>query len=181
MCYLFTSSRLGFRNWQDDDMATMAAINSDNEVMKYFPATLTSEETFAFVTRMKIMFGKKGYCYFAVDQLADEKLIGFIGLCDQTYEADFTPCVDIGWRLDKKFWNKGYATEGAKRCISYGFVELGLQTVIATAPVINAKSIHVMDKLGMAKRSEFIHPKLSHDKRLERCVCYELGVKSYRQ
>ncbi len=50
---------------------------------------------------------KRGYCYFATDELTSGKFIGFIGLMYQNYEADFTPCVDIGWRLAKKYWGKG--------------------------------------------------------------------------
>lgn len=176
--YIFTSERLGFRNWTDDDILLMSAINADPEVMEFFPSVVTSEQTAAFIQRMKDMFATNGYCYFAVDRLEDNTFIGFIGLCHQDYEAPFTPCVDIGWRLNKKSWLKGFATEGAKRCLQYAFEDLLLNNIKSIAPAINAKSIHVMQKLGMQKQLDFIHPKLKDNKRLKHCVCYEINNKN---
>ena len=94
--YLFTSERLGFRNWNDSDIEKMAAINNDPDVMEFFPATATYSQTADFIVRMKTMFTEKKYCYFAVDELSSGNFCGFIGLCDQNYEASFTPCTDIG-------------------------------------------------------------------------------------
>ena len=95
--------------------------------------------------------------------------IGFIGLSEQTFEASFTPCVDIGWRLSKKEWNKGYATEGAKKCLDYAFNHLNIEKVNAMKrPKINLKSVQVMKKAGMQKISDFVHPLLIHDERLKR-------------
>ena len=172
--YLFQSDRLGFRNWIDSDISKMIDISSNPDVMQFFPAIATKIQTVEFIDRMKLMYIEKGYCYFAVDQLKDESFIGFIGLYYQTYESQFTPSVDIGWRLNKKCWNKGLATEGAKKCLDYGFNKLGLKNIIATAPIINIKSIRVMEKVGMKKLTEFKHPRLKSDKRLEDCVCYEI-------
>ena len=87
------------------------------------------------IDKMKLMCVEKGYCYFAVDQLNDGSFIGFIGFCYQTYESQFTPSVDIGWRLNKKYWNNGFATEGAKKCLDYGFNKLGLKNIISTTPI----------------------------------------------
>ena len=74
---------------------------------------------------MKLMFAEYGFCYFAVDELSNYEFIGFIGLSHQDYDVEFTPFIDIGWRLDKNYWGKGFATEGAKRCLAYGFNHLG--------------------------------------------------------
>jgi RimJ/RimL family protein N-acetyltransferase len=172
--YLFTSERLGFRNWVDTDIPLMTAISADPEVMEYFPAPATPEQTLAFINRMKQMFADEGYCYFAVDLLATGNFIGFIGLCKQTYEASFTPCVDIGWRLDKAFWNHGYATEGAKRCLQFGFEQIGLTNIKAIATATNLKSFRVMEKIGMRKQLAFQHPMLIGDPRLANCFCYEI-------
>lgn len=174
--YIFTSQRLGFRNWTEADIPLMAAISADIDVMEFFPAVATSEQTAAFIERMKIMFTESGYCYFAVDRLEDNTLIGFIGLCYQDYDAPFTPCIDIGWRLGKDFWNKGYATEGAQRCLQYAFQDLKLKNIKAAAPAINTKSIGVMKKIGMRKQLDFIHPRLLDNERLKHCVCYEMDA-----
>lgn len=173
--YLFTSERLGFRNWHDSDIDNMSAINNDPDVMEFFPARVTRDQTADFITRMETMIAEKKYCYFAVDELASGNFCGFIGLCDQNYEASFTPCTDIGWRLDKKYWNKGYATEGAKRCLDYGFRDIQLSNIKATSTLINVKSIRIMQKLGMKQQLFFNHPRLKGDTRLESCVLYEIG------
>ena len=173
--YLFKSERLGFRNWKDDDIPKMQKISGDHEVMEFFPAVSTIEQTTDFVHRMRLMYSENGFCYFAVDELESEAFIGFIGLCKQTYKSEFTPCVDIGWRLDTRFWGKGYATEGAKRCLNYAFHELGLKNIKSVAPKINWRSVHVMEKIGMKQQLEFKHPALKHNKRLEDCVCYQIA------
>ena len=170
--YLFKSNRLGFRNWLDTDLENLAAINADKEVMEFFPCTRTREETMAFIQRMQKQYEEKGYCYFAVDTLVDGNLIGFIGLSEQNYVADFTPCIDTGWRLAKSAWNKGYATEGAKRCLEFGFETLHLDKIYAIAPVVNTKSQRVMMKIGMHKVKTFDHPQLLDNAGLRKCHLY---------
>ncbi len=172
MTYLFHSARLGFRNWSDADIDPMAAISADEEVMKYFPAVATFEQTTAFISRMQEEFAEKGYCYFAVDELSTNTFIGFIGLSWKTFEADFTPCVDIGWRLSPSAWNKGFATEGAIRCLDYAFDTLRLDKVYSMAPKVNTPSEHVMQKAGMIKIGEFEHPLLQDQPELRQCVLY---------
>lgn len=170
--YLFSSERLGFRNWIEDDVQEMISINSDAEVMAYFPSIQDEHQTIAFVKRMQDQFHEKGYCYYAVDRLDNSAFIGFIGLLWQTYQSDFTPCVDIGWRLKKPEWNQGFATEGAKRCLAYAFNDLNIETVYAVAPKVNLKSAHIMQVIGMEKLGEFDHPLLPNDLRLQRCVVF---------
>lgn len=173
--YLFQSKRLGFRNWQESDIEMMAQINSDKDVMEFFPAIQSVKQTRDFVKRMQKQFAEKDFCYFAVDKLEDYRFIGFIGLSEQNYEADFTPCIDIGWRIKREEWGKGFATEGAKRCIDYAFYDLSLKKIYAVAPVVNAKSEHIMKKIGMRKTKEFKHPLLKADKKLQDCVLYEIN------
>jgi 2-polyprenyl-3-methyl-5-hydroxy-6-metoxy-1,4-benzoquinol methylase len=123
---------------------------------------------------MQKMFSENGYCYFAVDTLEGNDFIGFIGLCQQEYDVEFSPFVDIGWRLDKKYWGKGLATEGAKKCLEYAFNKLDIKSIKSTAPLVNKDSINVMEKIGMKKLLDFEHPKLLENERLVNCVCYEI-------
>lgn len=111
--YLFTSLRLIFRNWVEDDVMPLTELNQDPAVMKYFPSMQSEQQTREFILRMKSQCQEKGFCYFAVDQLGDKSIIGFIGLSVQTFDSDFTPSIDIGWRLKRTAWSNGYATEGA--------------------------------------------------------------------
>lgn len=173
--YIFTSERLGFRNWISTDLDLLAEINTDDEVMQFFPKKLDFTESKNFMERMQRNYHKRGYCYFAVDELASGKFIGFIGLLYQEYEAHFTPCVDIGWRLSRNFWRKGYASEGAIRCLKYGFDNLNLNTIYSVAPASNFKSEGVMKKIGMEKVDVFKHPLLNDFPHLEECVLYKIS------
>jgi RimJ/RimL family protein N-acetyltransferase len=175
--YLFTSERLGFRNWNLTDIDKMHEINSDEKVMAFFPNIPTKEQTTEFVERMKKQFEDKGFCYFAVEKLECGEFIGFIGLSEQNYEADFTPCIDIGWRIKSSEWNKGFASEGAKKCLDYALDELKLENIYSIAPKINTKSERIMVKIGMKKQSEFEHHFLKNNDRLRTCVLYKTETK----
>ncbi len=173
--YLFTSVRLGFRNWIDADIKKMHHINSDKEVMAFFPSILTLNQTSNFVERMQTSFKENKYCYFAVELLDTKEFIGFIGFTNQTFKSDYTPFVDIGWRLKKSTWNKGFATEGAKACLDYGFNTLNFKTVFAIAPKLNVKSHLIMKKIGMKKYTTFLHPNIKDGNPLKECVLYEVS------
>ena len=173
--YLFTTSRLGFRTWQNFDLGPFAAINADPEVMRFFQKPLSTDETLAMMERMQRMYEDRGSCYFAVDHLGTRQLIGTIGLGWKTFEADFTPCVDIGWRLDRKFWNQGFSTEGALACIQYG-KSLEIKEIVSMASQGNTPSIRVMRKIGMDYWKNFDHPDLVAYPQLNPCVLYRISV-----
>lgn len=172
--YLFTSERLGFRNWQHSDIDAMHEISSDPEVMEYFPSIQTKTHTIDFIERMQQQFNKNRFCYFAVEILSTKEFIGFIGICEQVYDVDFNPSVDIGWRLHKTFWFNGYATEGAKACLHYASQVIGLKKIVSVATKSNIPSISVMRKIGMTKVKEFEHPLLINFSDLKDCILYEI-------
>lgn len=172
--YIFTSERLGFRDWLKEDLEVFAALNADRDVMEHFPKPLTKKETAAFIKRLQKLYSDRGYCYFATELLETGELIGFIGLAYQDFEAEFTPATDIGWRLKKSAWGKGYATEGAKLCLDYAFNELKLESVIAICPIRNSKSQRVMKKIGMTKMGVFKHPRLKEYPGQATCFWYEI-------
>ena len=173
--YTFTSARLGFRNWNDSDLDIMTTINADVDVMEHFPSIQSREVTLSFIERMQKQFVENGFCYYAVELLEKNEFIGFIGLSKQEYNAGFeTPFIDIGWRLKKSTWNKGYATEGAKRCLEYAFKTLKLKIIYAIVTSNNDKSMRVMEKIGMKKHSTFMHPLIADDSNLKECVAYKI-------
>lgn len=150
----------------------MAALNADPLVMRYFPSTYDRDHTAKFIERNIAMLADYGYCYFAVDQLEDQEFIGFIGLAYQDYEASFTPCTDIGWRLAHQYWGRGYATEGAKACLDYARTKIPNQEVVAVATSSNILSIRVMQKIGMQYDHTFTHSQLLDYPNLKECVLY---------
>lgn len=171
--YLFTSDRLGFRAWKTSDLDALHKIFSNERVMRYFPKTLSKEETAAFIVRMQEMQQAHGHCFFATELKDSGILTGFIGLSIQDFKASFTPLKDIGWRLDPQFWRQGYATEGAGRCMEFAQNTLGWTEVYAIAPEINTPSRGVMEKLGMQKLRSFKHPKLDDHPHLQECLLYK--------
>ena len=154
----------------------MAGLCSDAEVMKYFPSALSIDETEQLLTILVKHYGEYGYTYYAVDELMPGKLIGLIGLKKQTYKAHFNPSVDIGWRLARKYWGKGYATEGATACLKHGIEELSIPEIVAVAPAVNLASISVMRKIGMKYSGTFEHPALVNSPRLKPCVLYKASA-----
>ncbi|MBT8233762.1 MAG: GNAT family N-acetyltransferase [Saprospiraceae bacterium] len=172
--YIFKSQRLGFRNWKDSDIEALHEINSDKKVMEFFPRIKTKEESSNFMKRMQNQFETRGYCYFATDLLEENKMIGFVGLAYQTYEAPFTPAVDIGWRLNKNYWGKGYATEGAKACLDFAFNALNINEVISLASAINIPSINVMKKINMEYQYDFEHALLVEYPKISKCSLYKI-------
>ena len=81
--------------------------------------------------------------------------MGFIGLNYTAWEAHFTPAVEVGWRLGSQYWDKGYATEGARGLIQRAFARPEVRRVVATALIDNRASIRVMEKAGLKRLREF--------------------------
>ncbi len=171
--YLFTSARLGFRNWKGSDLGALIRLNADPVVMRHFPATLTPEESRSLLLGLQSHLSLRGYTYYATELLSTGEFIGFTGLKYQEFQGPFTPATDIGWRLRKEAWGQGYATEGARRCLEHAFA-LGLERVVSFCPVRNVASERVMQKAGMEKMGEFRHPGLKDHTHLNPCVWYEV-------
>lgn len=171
---MFRSERLIFRTWSDQDVPAFAAINADRQVMRYFPAPLSVEETRAMITRLQEHQAEHGYCFWACEQRSDRQLIGMIGLSRPKMETAFTPCVEIGWRLHPSFWGKGLATEGAQACLDHGWNVLGLDEIVSFTAGINVPSIRVMERIGMVADGTFVHPKIPADHRLQPHVLYRI-------
>ena len=174
---MLQTQRLILRNWQQSDLEPFAQMNADAEVMKYFPATLSRSESDALVERIENHHRVHRFGLWAVEERATGAFIGFIGLNVPTFEAHFTPTVEIGWRLAKAFWGKGYATEGARSAIDYGFEVMGLTEIVSFTAQLNLRSIAVMERLGMTHQEadDFEHPRLPSGHPLQRHVLYRLN------
>lgn len=170
--YVIRTERLGLRNWTENDVQPFLEMNQDPEVMRYFPKQLSEEETREFIGRMQRNFSEFGFCYFAADVLESSEFIGMIGILHQTFESEFTPSVDIGWRLKRSAWGKGYATEGAKACLTYAFQTAGIPEVFSFASLGNKASEAIMKKIGMEHVGHFQHPKIMDHEELRDCVVY---------
>jgi len=128
--------------------------------MRYFPAALSRTESDALYERIRLGWEQNGFDLWAVERREDTSFIGFIGLSVARFDAHFTPCVEIGWRLVRSAWGCGLATEGASRALEFGFSRLGLGEIVAFTAATNLRSRRVMERLGMRRdpRDDFEHP-----------------------
>lgn len=173
--YFFTTSRLGFRAWREADREPFSIMNADPSVMEFFPNVLTPSESDSLVRKIEKNFEVYGYGLWAVELLKTKEFIGFIGLSHPTFQADFTPCVEVGWRLAFEFWDQGYATEGAKACLKYGFTNLNLPEIVSFTSALNVRSINVMKKIGMCEAGDFFHPTVNPNSSLSKHVFYKIS------
>ena len=109
MVYIETPPLL-LRDWKEEDILPFVRMNSDKEVMEFFLTTLTEEETMAFYCRIRKEFEEYGYGLYAVECKETQNFLGYVGFHNIAFESDFTPGVEIGWRLCRDAWGKGYAT-----------------------------------------------------------------------
>ena len=168
-----STDRLLLRRWRDADRTPFAALNADRVVMEHFPSPLTRAESDALADRIEAAMADRPFGLWAVEVPDEAPFIGFVGLSVPNFEAAFTPCVEIGWRLARPFWGRGYATEAARRALAYGFEELELAEIVSLTAVQNVRSQRVMQRLGMVQDGEFDHPKIPGH-RLERHVLYRI-------
>lgn len=154
------TKRLLLREWRDADLDPFVAINADPVVMQFFPETYTEERTHRFVERIRERWAELGYGLWAVERKDSGRFIGYIGLWPATFPAHFTPAVEVGWRLAADQWGHGYATEGARAALDYGFNTVGLDEIVSFTAAINVRSWRVMERLGMRRDvdGDFEHP-----------------------
>lgn len=168
--------RLFLRGWRDGDREPFAALNADPLVMRYFPATLTRAQSDAFADRNEAHLARYGFGLRAVEIPGVTPFAGYVGLAVPAFEAAFTPCVEIGWRLDRAFWGQGYATEAAHAVVTFAFETLRLRELVSFTVPDNVPSRRVMEKLGMKRdpAEDFEHPGLPVGHALRRHVLYRL-------
>jgi len=168
------------REWTDEDLAPFALLNADPEVMRYFPASLRPEESDALARRIRADLDSRGWGLWAVEVLdgPSRGFAGFAGLAAPRFEAPFTPAVEIGWRLARRFWGHGYATEAARAVLAVAFGRLALDEIVSFTTADNHRSRAVMTRLGMSRNpaDDFDHPSLPSGHPLRRHVLYRLSA-----
>lgn len=170
------TERLLLRPWRPADRTPFAQLNADSRVMEYLGATLDRAASDAFVDRIETGFTEHGFGLWAVEVKGGAPFIGYVGLSVPRFEAHFTPCVEIGWRLEASAWGHGYASEAARAALAFGFEERELPEIVAFTTAANRRSRQVMERLGMHHRvqDDFGHPALPTDHPLRPHVLYRL-------
>jgi RimJ/RimL family protein N-acetyltransferase len=160
---LIETPRLILRPWRQSDLALFAELNADPAVMRLLGGALSREESDAYVRRAEAHFADHGFCKWAV------------GLSHVRFQASFTPAVEVAWRLDRRYWGRGYATEAALASVDDGFRRVGLKAIVAMTTLGNHSSMRVMERLGMTRSIEFDHPRYPEGHPLCRHVLYRLA------
>lgn len=172
------TERLILRSWRDADYPAFAALNADAEVMEFFPATLSRRESDALALRIRERIEAEGLGFFAVEEKATGRFIGMVGPSVPPYGAELPcgPCTEVGWRLSRAAWGKGYASEAAAASLDFAFDVLGRDEVVAFTAAQNERSQAVMRRIGMTRDEscDFDHPLLPADHRLSRHVLYRI-------
>ncbi len=155
--------RVLLRAWREGDLEPWVALNSDAENLRFFPRLYSAEESRASHTRIRDLLNENSFGLWAAEERSSGQFMGFVGLARQEIPGvSFMPCHEIGWRLDKKYWGKGYATEAAQVVLNFGFGEVGLKEIFSFTAAQNLPSINVMRKIGLHERPElnFAHPRI---------------------
>jgi RimJ/RimL family protein N-acetyltransferase len=169
--------RLHLRQWRLSDQTPLAALNADPRVMEYYPKPLTRQESDAFASRIQAHFEQFGFGLWAVEIPDVAPFAGFVGLAVPSFEAPFTPCVEIGWRLAAEHWGNGYATEAARTVLAFAFEALELGEVVSFTTANNGRSRRVMERIGMSRypADDFDYPTLPEGHRFRRHVLYRIS------
>jgi ribosomal-protein-alanine N-acetyltransferase len=181
---ILATPRLTLAPWTERDLAPFAALNADPEVMRFFPATLSSEQSDALVGRLLGMWAEHGYGFSAVRRREDDAFIGMVGIQKVLNPAyPFAPAVEVGWRLANAFWRQGYASEAARAALAHGFDVLDLPEIVAFTTVTNLPSRAVMASLGLTRdpADDFLHPLLPEDHPLRPHVLYRLKREDFQR
>ncbi len=177
-----TTKRLRLRQWKQADFPAFAMLNSDPEVMKYYPNTLSEEESNDMAQRFEALIAFKGWGFWVVENIDDKRFMGFVGLHEPTYDLPVTPCVEIGWRLARNYWGQGYASEAAKASLEFAFERLDLPEVYSFTSVLNKKSQAVMERLGMVNMERnFEHPMISEGSSLREHVLFKIEKQDWME
>jgi len=160
---ILETPRLIIRNWEDRDRDLFHVINSDEEVMRFFPFRRDRSQSDELFNHLQKMISETGLGFYALEEKEGGQCIGFAGLARTSLEPHLQDgTVEIGWRLATPFWGKGYVTEAGKALIEYAFGTLGLSEVVSFAVHNNERSTAVMQRIGMTRdpSSDFDHPRV---------------------
>ncbi|MEE2692757.1 MAG: GNAT family N-acetyltransferase [Pseudomonadota bacterium] len=174
---MLATRRLLMRGWREADLAPFAAMGASPEVMRYFPFRHDRAGSDRVAQSIQDRFRAYGFGFWAVETV-DAPFIGFVGLSRTTFRSDFSGAVELGWRLARRFWGKGYATEAARAALHFAFERAGASEVVAFTPEVNLRSVAVMRRLGMRHDGGFDHPNISPGP-LKRFALYRIDKEGF--
>lgn len=179
---MLETKRLILRQWRKSDFPLFAAMNADPVVMEQFPNALTTAESDEFAQRIADHIEQQGWGLWAVEHKSTKQFMGFVGLQESWSGLPFPVEKEIGWRLAKEYWGKGFATEAAQAVLQFAFKNLGLEKVISFTSISNKASRKVMERINMLNsQMNFMHPKLPRDNSLCEHVYYQISKNQWEK
>jgi 3-dehydroquinate dehydratase/shikimate dehydrogenase len=177
------TKRLVLRPWKKEDLEPLSRLNANPQTMEFLVNPLTPEESIVRLDLYTQHLNNHGWGLWAVSAPGVSDFMGWIGLWPISFDAHFTPAIEVGWRLLPEFWGQGYATEGAKASLQYGFDTLHLDEIVSITVPSNIRSKRVMEKLGMhtEPKDDFDHPKVPEGHSLRKHVLYRLERTEWRK
>jgi RimJ/RimL family protein N-acetyltransferase len=155
------TDRLVLRRWDvAGDLDAWAAICADPEVMRYIGdgSIATRAECAQRLEQFETAWRELGFGLFAIERRDTGEFIGNAGLAIPDFLPEILPAVEIGWRLGRAHWSRGFATEAARAVLAFAWDPVGLDRVVSVHAVGNDPSGNVMQKIGMHLDRETVHP-----------------------
>jgi RimJ/RimL family protein N-acetyltransferase len=150
--------------------------------VEFLPEPLSLEQSRTLIARIEAHFDEHGFGLWALELPGDAPLIGWTGLERVDPRMPFAPAVEIGWRLARPYWGRGFATEAASLAAGHAFETLRMSSLVSFTARRNLRSRRVMERLGMhrAHGEDFPHPALPAEHELSEHVLYRLDAAYWR-
>lgn len=175
------TDRLILRPWTDADRAPFAAMNADPEVRRFFSSLQTRAESDKGADFLAGQFARTPYGPWAVEVPGETAFAGFVGPWETPPDVRPHGDVEIGWRLARAFWGRGYATEAARASLDFVFRERHLDEIVAFVVPANAASRAVMERIGLREdpAAAFDHPRVPEGHPQRRHLLYRLARRDW--
>lgn len=138
------TKRLRLREYVHEDLDELAAMFSDEELMRFYSDTKSRDESLAWIDWNLALYKENGFGLWVVEFLENSEFVGDCGLTPQTVQG--VTDIEVGWHTKRTHWNKGLATEAATACRDHAFHKLGLRRLISIIHPDNAASRRVAEK-----------------------------------
>lgn len=169
------ADKLLLRQWIPADLPEFARMNADPKVMEFFPEILEKSQSDQLGEKIRLDIESQGWGLWAIELLENHSFIGFAGLNKVDFGLDFTPCIEIGWRLDRTWWGKGYATQAANRVLQFAFTQAKFAEIYSFTSIKNIRSRKLMQRINMVNTNQYFdHPGLNSNHPLAKHVLYKL-------